>query len=140
MTTPALLSRHGARRSLRAGATMVVLRIRPPRRRTRSWNHRLSAEVGWFCSHSQASSTIVVLSCGLLVAEDPLGEEQPFDPVDVRHPLAHQRPALAADTPAVLLLRRRRPSHRTHPRLTTLVGHQRAHQGLAIDPVGLLPA
>src|SRR5215472_13590680 len=41
---------------------MIVLRIRPPRRRTRSWNHRLSAEVGWFCSHSQASSTIVVLS------------------------------------------------------------------------------
>ncbi len=38
---------------------MVVLRIRPPRRRTRSWNHRLSAEAGWFCSHSQASSTIV---------------------------------------------------------------------------------
>ena len=27
---------------------MIVLRIRPPRRRTRSWNHRLSAEVGWF--------------------------------------------------------------------------------------------
>ena len=24
-----------------------------------------------------------------LVAEHPLGEEQPFDPVDVRHPLAH---------------------------------------------------
>ena len=30
---------------------MIVLRIRPPRR-TRSWNHRLSAEVGWFCSHN----------------------------------------------------------------------------------------
>jgi len=44
---------------------MIVLRIRPPRRWTRSWNHRLSAEVGWFCSHSQASSTIVVLSRGL---------------------------------------------------------------------------
>src|SRR6266496_6481752 len=39
-----------------------------------------------------------------LVAEHPLGEEQPFDPVDVPHPLAHQRPALAADAPAVLLL------------------------------------
>src|SRR3954451_8233993 len=43
------------------------------------------------------------------VAKHPLGEEQPFDPVDVPHPLAHQDPALAADTPAVLLLRRRRP-------------------------------
>src|SRR5713101_1519127 len=52
-----------------------------------------------------------------LVAEHPLGEEQPFDPVDVPHPLAHQRPALAADTPAVLLLRCRRPGHRTHPLL-----------------------
>ena len=30
-----------------------------------SVNHRLSAEVGWFCSHSQASSTSVVLSRGL---------------------------------------------------------------------------
>src|ERR1700752_3250404 len=62
MMTPAVVSRHNAMRSLRARATMVVLRIRPPRRRTRSWNHRLSAEVGWFCSHSQASSTIVVLN------------------------------------------------------------------------------
>src|SRR6266567_2896176 len=262
MTTPAVVYRHRAMRSLRARATMVVLRIRPPRRRTRSWNHRLSAEVGWFFSHSQASSTIVVRSPrvarlgdallmvdraalpwrrrqtgvgghlpavvelaeqahrpedggGLgadtfqlqqhgrrrgrrisrrleqgapfslydlqllqhdlepiqlandlrlqvhrqqpavacpqvlqpltptlaqrLVAEDPLGEEQPFDPVKVPHPLAHQRSALAADTPAVLLLRRRRPGHRTHPRLTTLEGHQGAHQGLAIDPVGLRP-
>src|SRR6516225_12270918 len=65
MTTPAVVYRHSAIRSLRARATMIVLRIRPPRRRTRSWNHRLSAEVGWFCSHSQASSTIVVLSRGL---------------------------------------------------------------------------
>src|SRR3954462_10732594 len=73
-----------------------------------------------------------------LVAEDPLGEEQPFDPVDVPDPLAHQRPALAADPPAVLL-RRRRPAHRTHPRLATLKGHQGAYQGLAIDPVGLRP-
>jgi hypothetical protein len=33
---------------------MIVLRIRPPSRSTRLWNHRLSAEVGWFCNHSQA--------------------------------------------------------------------------------------
>src|SRR5438045_4822313 len=57
MTTPAVVYRHRAMSSLRARATTVVLRIRPPRRRTRSWNHRLSAEAGWFCSHSQASST-----------------------------------------------------------------------------------
>src|SRR5271154_3901131 len=44
MTTPAVVYLHRAMRSLRARATMVVLRIRPPRRRTRSWNHRLSAE------------------------------------------------------------------------------------------------
>src|SRR5207342_1965501 len=60
MTTPAVVYRHRAMRSLRARATMVILRIRPPRRRTRSWNHRLSAEAGWFCSHSHANSTIVV--------------------------------------------------------------------------------
>src|SRR6202163_759829 len=70
MTTPAVVYRHRAMRSLRARATMVVLRIRPPRRRTRSWNHRLSAEVGWFCSHSQASSPIVALSGGLGPALD----------------------------------------------------------------------
>jgi hypothetical protein len=74
-----------------------------------------------------------------LVAEHSLGKEQPLDPVDVPHPLAHQRPALAADTPAVLLLQRRRPGHRAHPWLAALEGHQGTHQGLAIDPVGLCP-
>src|SRR3954466_2623279 len=74
-----------------------------------------------------------------LVAKHPLSEEQPSDPVDVPHPLAHQDPTLAADTPAVLLLRRWRPGHRTHPRLATLEGHQGTHQGLAINPVGLRP-
>src|SRR4029077_9926360 len=59
-----------------------------------------------------------------LVAKHPLGAEQPFDPVDVRPPLSPQRLALAADTPAVRLLRRRRPGHRTYPRLATLEGHQ----------------
>src|SRR4051812_24439552 len=74
-----------------------------------------------------------------LVAKPPLREEQPSDPVDVPPPLAHQDPTLTADPPAVLLLRRRRPGHRTHPRLATLEGHQGAYQGLAIDPVGLRP-
>src|SRR5260370_18436585 len=61
-----------------------------------------------------------------LVAEDPLGEEQPFDPVDVRHPLAHQRLALAADKPAVPLLRCPRSGPGTHPPLATLEGPQGA--------------
>ena len=43
MTTPAVVYRHRATRSLRARATIIVLRVRPPRRPTRSWNHRLSA-------------------------------------------------------------------------------------------------
>jgi hypothetical protein len=42
-----------------------------------------------------------------LAAEHSLGGEQPFDTVDVPHPVAHQRPALAADASAALLLRRR---------------------------------
>ena len=33
-----------------------------------------------------------------LVAEHPLGKEQPLDPVDVPHPFADQDPVLAADT------------------------------------------
>jgi hypothetical protein len=38
---------------LRARAT-DDLRVRPPRRRTHSWNHRLSAELGWFfCTHNR---------------------------------------------------------------------------------------
>src|SRR3954464_5277379 len=71
MTTPAVVYRHRAMRSLRARATMIFLRIPPPRRSTRSWNHRLSAEVGWFCNHSQASSTMVVRSRGLPDLETP---------------------------------------------------------------------
>src|SRR5215472_10116030 len=71
MTTPAVVYRHRAIRSLRARATMIVLRIRPLRRRTRSWNHRLSVEVGWFRSHSQANSTMVVLSRGLPALDTP---------------------------------------------------------------------
>src|SRR5271154_4083783 len=56
-------------RSLRARATMVVLRIRPPRRRTRSWNHRLSAEVGWFCSPlwAQALGAVLIALCMITV-------------------------------------------------------------------------
>jgi hypothetical protein len=48
MTTPAETYLHRATSSLRARATTVVFRIRPALRWTRSWNHRLSAEAGWF--------------------------------------------------------------------------------------------
>src|SRR5262249_60431376 len=57
-----------------------------------------------------------------LVTKSPLSEEQPLDPVDVPHPLADQRPALAANTPAILLLPPPCPCHRTHPRLAPLEG------------------
>jgi hypothetical protein len=56
MTTPSVAYFHRATRSLRASATMVVLRKRPPCLRTLSWNQRLSAEPGWRRSHNPAGS------------------------------------------------------------------------------------
>ena len=76
---------------------------------------------------------------GLIVA-DPLREQQSLDAVDVLDPLGGQRLALTADAAPILRVRRGRPDHRTHPRLTALVGQQRAHQSLTIDLVGLGPA
>ena len=55
MTTPLIEYFHNATRSLRASATIVVLRILPPLLWTRSWNQTLSAEVGWCRSHSRRS-------------------------------------------------------------------------------------
>src|SRR5208282_6243150 len=72
MTTPLVAYFHNATRSLRARATIVVLRILPPLRWTRSWNQRLSAEVGWCRSHSQASCIIVVRSRGFAGLGHPL--------------------------------------------------------------------
>jgi len=46
MTTPAVTYFQKATSSFRASATIVVLRIRPPLRLTRSWNHCVSAECG----------------------------------------------------------------------------------------------
>ena len=62
MTTPAVAYFHRAMRSLRASATIVVLRERPPCLRTLSWNHRLSAEPGWCRSHNQANCIMAVRS------------------------------------------------------------------------------
>src|SRR5215213_8704804 len=53
-----------------------------------------------------------------LVVGDALGEQQPLDPVDVLHPLCHQRLALAAEPAPVLLLRGRRET-RTEAASTT---------------------
>jgi hypothetical protein len=46
ITTPAVTYRQIATRSLRARATIAVLRCRPPLRFTRASNHRVSAELG----------------------------------------------------------------------------------------------
>ena len=71
MTTPLVEYFHNATRSLRASATIVVLRILPPLLWTRSRNQTLSAEVGWCRSHSHASCIIVVRSRGLPALETP---------------------------------------------------------------------
>src|SRR3954447_20426015 len=65
-----LLRRH-AQRPYAAAPWPTIPAPRTPRRSTRLWNHRLSAEVGWFCSHSQASSTMVVRSRGLPALDTP---------------------------------------------------------------------
>ena len=71
MTMPALAYFQRAMRSLRASATIVVLRARPPVLLTLSWNHRLSAESGWCLSHNQASWIIAVRNRGLPALDTP---------------------------------------------------------------------
>ena len=58
-------------RSFRAKATIVPFFPRPPSRFARSRNHRLSADAGWFRSHSQASWTMVDRSLGLPDLDTP---------------------------------------------------------------------
>ena len=70
MTTPAAVPPQGDEELARQATSDLLQGPRPPRR-TRSWNHRLSAEVGWFFSYSQASSTIVVRSRGLPALDTP---------------------------------------------------------------------
>jgi len=55
MTTPAVTYFQSATSSFRASATIVVFLRRPPLRLTRSSNHRVSAERGWWRTHSHAS-------------------------------------------------------------------------------------
>ena len=76
-----------------------------------------------------------------LVVRNALRKQQSLDAIHMHDPLAYQRLALAAKTPAVLFVRGRWPNHGADSRFTALIGQQRAQQGLAIDPVrlGLAP-
>jgi len=71
MTTPLDENFHSATRRFRAKATIAVFFPRPSLRFTRSWNQRLSPEVGWCRSHSHASWIMVVRSLGLPDLDTP---------------------------------------------------------------------
>src|SRR6516164_5824868 len=76
MTAPAGISpwlRYLARAmsSLRASATIEMRRIRPRLEPTRWRNQQLRALAGWYLTHIQASSTIVVRRRGLPAFEIP---------------------------------------------------------------------
>lgn len=71
MTTPLVTYFQNATNSFRASATIVLLRIRPPLRWTRSWNHNVSAEAGWCRVQSQATWIIVVRRRGLPAFDTP---------------------------------------------------------------------
>lgn len=71
MTTPLVTNFQKATKSFRAKATIVVFRIRPPLRSTRSKNYRLRAEAGWCRVHSHATWIMVVLRRGLPAFETP---------------------------------------------------------------------
>src|SRR6516225_7430471 len=70
MTTPWATYFHKATRSLRASATIALLRPR--------WlcalNQRVKADCGWCRSHSQASWIIVVRNRGLPAFDTPCGD------------------------------------------------------------------
>src|ERR1700694_4560074 len=57
--------------SLRASATIEMRRVRPRSEPTRWRNQQLRALSGWYLTHIQASSTIVVRRRGLPVFEIP---------------------------------------------------------------------
>jgi hypothetical protein len=74
-----------------------------------------------------------------LAVGDALREKQALDAVHMRHPLCCERPAFAADLPAVFRFGGRCAHHGADPRLATLVGQQRAHECLAVNPVSFGP-
>ena len=61
------------------------------------------------------------------------------NPVDMLDPLDCQRLALLVKTAAIFVSSRRRPDHGADTRFAAFVRQQRAHQSLAVDPVGLGP-
>ena len=70
MTTPNAMDFHSATSSLRARATMVVFLPRPSA--ILLLNQSDSADCGWFCSHSQASSISADLRRGFPALETPV--------------------------------------------------------------------
>ena len=72
-----------------------------------------------------------------LIVAHALSEQQSLDPIDVLNALVEQRLALAAEPSTVLLFDAGRPGHGADPGFAALIGHQRAKQRLAVDPVGL---
>src|SRR5205814_4737801 len=63
--SPCLIYLERAMSSLRASATIEMRRIRPRSEPTRWRNQQLRALAGWYLTHIQASSTIVVRRRGL---------------------------------------------------------------------------
>jgi hypothetical protein len=72
-----------------------------------------------------------------IVVEDALRTEQSLDPVGMFDALGEQRLPFSAEASTIFLLRRRRPDHRTHPRLTALEGQKCPHERFAVDPIRL---
>lgn len=68
-----------------------------------------------------------------LVAGHALAEQQALDATDVTDPFVRQCPALTRETAPVLFFRCRRPDHRTHRWLATLVRQQSPNQRLAVN-------
>src|SRR5438067_11500475 len=70
--SPWLIYLERATSSLRASATIVMRRIRPRSEPTRWRNQPLRALAGWYLTHIQASSTIVVRRRGFACLRDTL--------------------------------------------------------------------
>ncbi len=71
------------------------------------------------------------------VIADANVEAQSLDPVGMLDALRYQNFALPADQALIFVGERRNPDHRTNPRFTSDMSHQRTDQHLAIDPVSL---
>src|ERR1700751_3377546 len=75
--SPLLIYLERAMSSLRASATIEMRRIRPRLDPTRWRNQQLRALAGWYLTHIQASSTIVVRRRGLPAFEIPCSWPRP---------------------------------------------------------------